>query len=109
MNMITNTDRTDSTPAPDKDFRIRWTLEPFATTPVLDAWLDFGSEIQSFYAARIREDAATQHRMLHCKSPAELAEIQACFFRKAVTDYRLHAGRMSELLARLYFPRASAA
>ncbi|MCR8547961.1 phasin family protein [Salipiger sp. P9] len=108
MNMIATKDRLTTDRMPDRDFHIRWSLEPFAATSVVDAWLDLGSEMQSFYADRIREDVSTQHRFLHCKSPAEMFEIQAGFFRKAVTDYRAHAGRMSELAERLWFPKPGA-
>ncbi|APZ52037.1 phasin family protein [Salipiger abyssi] len=108
MNMIATKDRLETDGTTDRDFHIRWTLEPFAATAMLDAWLDYGDEMQSFYADRIREDVATQHQLLHCKSPVEMLQIQAGFFRKAVADYRMHAGRVSELTQRLFFPQPAA-
>ena len=105
MTMIATKDKLETDRSPDRDFRLQWSIEPFAGTAMVDAWLDVGSEIQSFYADRIREDVSAQHRILHCRTPAELAEIQADFWRRAVTDYRAHAGRMTELAERLWFPR----
>ncbi|MBR9890532.1 phasin family protein [bacterium] len=108
MNSIVMKDRlqTDASPEPTpNDFRIRWSLEPFAATDMVDAWLDLGSEMQSFYADRIRADVETQHKILHSRSPAELARIQAAFFRRAVSDYRAHMGRVTEILDHCWFPR----
>lgn len=96
------TDRLQTDPAPD--FRIRWSLEPFAATGVCDAWLDLGSEMQSFYADRVRAGVEAQHAILHSRSPAELARIQAAFFRRAVGDYRAHLGRTTEMLEQICFP-----
>ncbi|WP_261395335.1 phasin family protein [Salipiger bermudensis] len=108
MNSIVTTDRLQTDPAPvpvPQEFRIRWSLEPFAATGVFDAWLDLGSEMQSFYADRIRAEVETQHEILHSRSPAELARIQAAFFRRAVSDYRAHLGRMTEMLEQIWFPQ----
>ncbi|EPX79604.1 phasin family protein [Salipiger mucosus] len=83
---------------------IRWTLEPFAATGAADVWLDLLNENQSFFAARIGAEVAAQHRLLHCRSPAEFFGIQAEFFQQAVTDYRAHAGRLMDLGAKAAFP-----
>lgn len=87
-------------------YKIRWSLEPFATTAWLDAVLDMGSESQEFYARRIHEDVEAQHRLLHCRHPAEVFAIQAEFFQKALTDYRAHTGRMMELGTKALFAQA---
>jgi hypothetical protein len=103
MNMFTPTGRLKPDAQPD-EFRIRWDLEPYAVTAAMDAWLDLGSEMQSFYADRVRQDVETHHRAMHCTNPSELIGIQAAFWQKAVKDYRAHAGRMAELTARIWFP-----
>ncbi|WP_343502952.1 phasin family protein [Alloyangia pacifica] len=81
----------------ERSVRMSWDLEPYAATALVDTMLDIGAELQSFTAERVREDVATQHRMLHCKTPGELIHIQSAFFQKASEDYRAHWGRLAEL------------
>ncbi|WP_353473285.1 phasin family protein [Salipiger sp. H15] len=83
--------------ADERSFRMSWNLEPYAATALVDTMLDIGAELQSFTAERVREDVATQHRILHCKTPADLIHIQSAFFQKASEDYRAHWGRLAEL------------
>ena len=75
------------------------------SAPFVRSWIRDELGPEAAIADRIREDVSAQHRILHCRTPAELAEIQADFWRRAVTDYRAHAGRMTELAERLWFPR----
>ncbi|MBE9636167.1 phasin family protein [Salipiger pacificus] len=91
-----------TTEAPaERMVRVSWNLEPYAATALVDTMLDIGAELQSFTADRVRADVATQHKMLHCKSPAELIHIQSAFFQKASEDYRAHWGRLAELGGKL--------
>ncbi|MCT4371476.1 phasin family protein [Yangia mangrovi] len=88
-------------PLAERHLRMSWDLEPYATTAIVETMLDIGAELQSFTAERVREDVATQHRMLHCKTPGELIHIQSAFFQKASEDYRAHWGRLAELGGKL--------
>ena len=75
-------------------------LRPLGTFGVamIDAWADILAESASFVAERLRQDARTQHRILHCRTPGELHEIQAEWFQKVIDEYREEAGRMSTLI-----------
>ncbi|GHF52585.1 phasin family protein [Seohaeicola zhoushanensis] len=65
-----------------------------------DAWADLIAESASFIAQRLRQDARTQHAILHCRSASDLHEIHASFFQKAIDDYQDEAARMSSILER---------
>ncbi|EIE48767.1 hypothetical protein AL036_00870 [Salipiger aestuarii] len=108
MNMITDQDRLPVAREGHPEFHIRWSMEPWAATASVDALVDIGSEMQSFWAARFREDCASHHRFLHSRSPADLVEIQADFMRKAVNDYRLYTATMGKLAERLWFAKPAA-
>lgn len=108
MNMITHEDRLHVERQIHPEFRIRWSAEPWAATASMDAIVDIGAEMQSFWAERFREDCATHHRVLHSRSPSELVGIQADYLRKAVADYRLYGATMGKLAERLWFARPAA-
>ncbi len=108
MNMITHEDRLHVEREVHPEFRIRWSMEPWAATASLDALVEIGAELQEFWTERFRQDCATHHRLLHSRGPADLVGIQADFMRRAVTDYRLHAATMSRLVERLWFARPAA-
>lgn len=90
---------------PETMLRIQWDPSKWMGRDLLEAWLDIGSEFQDFLAERIREDVKTQHRILHCKTPAELHQIQADFLQKAIDDYATETGRMIDLGKRMFTPR----
>lgn len=67
---------------------------------------DLSAEMFSFAAERFQQDVALQHRMLHCKSPAELQEIQSEFLQTAINRYTEETGRMMELGQKLFSPKS---
>lgn len=71
-------------------------------TAWLEAMGDIGAEVASFVATRIREDAATQHAILHCHDPEELQRIQGHFMQRAIDQYVEETGRMVELGSHLW-------
>ncbi|MWD27368.1 phasin family protein [Aquicoccus sp. SCR17] len=95
-----------TTPEPaEKMMRISWDFSKWMGRDLLDIWLDIGSELQDFIAERIREDVKTQHRILHCHTPAALQHIQAEFLQKALDDYAAETGKLVELGNRLMTPK----
>ena len=58
---------------------------------------DFGAEMLSFVAERVKEDVKTQHKILHCKNVGELQQIQAQFIQKAVDQYSTETGKLVAL------------
>ncbi len=71
---------------------------------VVERMTDMGSEWLSFVAARVQEDVALQHGLLHAKSPEEAQAVQAKFLQKAMEDYSAESGRMMDLSAKLFDP-----
>lgn len=65
------------------------------------AWLetvsDMGAEVMSFLAERVKQDVDTQHKILHCKNPAELQELQGHFVKKAMEQYHAETGKLVEM------------
>ena len=58
---------------------------------------EMGAEVTGFLSDRLREDARTQHEILHCRDPEALQAIQMRFMRKALEDYTAETGRIVEL------------
>jgi len=54
---------------------------------VNQAWQVIMSESARFFADRLQQDLETQQAMLACKSPAELMQVQAAFFKTAMEQY----------------------
>ncbi len=51
----------------------------------------------SFVSKRIDEDIAMPARLAECKSPMEVIDVWADFYRKALEDYTAHARSMTAL------------
>ncbi len=66
-------------------------------TAWLEAMADMNSEVVNFVAERIREDAKTQHELLHCKSAEELQKAQVAFFEKAYQQYTAETGKLVKM------------
>lgn len=66
---------------------------------------DMGSEVLSFVADRIKEDVATQHKLLHCKNVADFQKVQAEFMQKAIDQYTAETGKLVQMSQDL-FPSA---
>ena len=81
------------------EFELAW-LKPMGNFGIAmaDAWADLIAESAAFVAARLKQDARTQHAMLHCRTPRELQEIQSAFVQKAIEDYQDETGRMTTLM-----------
>ncbi|MFD1194370.1 phasin family protein [Seohaeicola saemankumensis] len=70
-----------------------------ALNPALTkAWLEMMSDSARFLAERLQKDLETQKAMLACKTPAELLQIQAEFFKTAMEQYSEHAMRLKETM-----------
>ncbi len=69
----------------------------FASLPILELWMDFGSEVLDFVAERVREEVRTQHRVLHCRTPAQFFDVHLEFAQKAFDDYLAEAARLSRM------------
>ncbi|MEX0310718.1 MAG: phasin family protein [Tateyamaria sp.] len=63
---------------------------------------DMGSEVLSFIADRIKEDVATQHKLLHCKNVADFQHIQAEFVQKAIDQYTAETGKLVQMSQDLF-------
>ena len=76
-----------------------------ASTPTEADLLDSGllelmAESISFLSERFGEDVATQQALLACRTPADVLEVQAGFYRTALEQYAAEAGRLMTLLPR---------
>ena len=60
---------------------------------------DMGSEMLSFIAARVEQDVQTQSALLQAEGVAEVQNIQAQFFQKAMDDYAADAGKLMKIRA----------
>ncbi|MEH6645979.1 phasin family protein [Sulfitobacter sp.] len=81
-------------------------FKPLAPTAWMGtAWFervaDLGSEITTFVADRIKEDAKTQHALLNCKSMVEVQHVQAEFLQKAFDQYHAETGKLVELTGQM--------
>lgn len=63
---------------------------------------DLSAEWVRFTSERFQQDVALQHKLLHCKTPAELQAVQAEFFQTAINRYTEEAGRMVEMTQKLF-------
>lgn len=63
----------------------------------IEAVSDMSVEVAHFVAERIKEDAKTQHEILHCKNVADLQHIQAQFIQKAMDQYQAESGKLVEM------------
>ncbi len=112
-------DNSDSQTAPDADpspgqtmTRDAATLQDFGFNAMsgmgfvwAEALGDLGSEVLSFVADRIKEDAKTQQRMLHCKDMGELHEIQSEFLQTAINQYTADTGKLVEMSLDMLTPQ----
>ncbi len=65
---------------------------------------DISAEMFGFMAERFKKDVELQHRLLHCKTPAELQKVQIDFFQTAIDRYTEETGRMMELGQKMFEP-----
>ena len=65
------------------------------------AWFEAAAkmnrEVLHFVADRIKEDAKTQHSLLHCKSAKELQEAQLAFLKTAHEQYTIETGKIVDM------------
>jgi hypothetical protein len=70
------------------------------------AWVEamsgLSSEVLSFFADRVREDAKTQHQLLHCKTFQDVQAVQAKFMERAYQQYTDETGKMIEKGSELF-------
>lgn len=77
------------------------TAAMMAASPVaMQAWLEVFSESARFISDRMQQDLETQRAMLACKSPAELMQVQAEFYKAAMDQYAREAARLYEMMAK---------
>lgn len=70
----------------------------------LEKMSDMSSEWLEFMAARVREDAKFQHKILHCKDTSEMQHVQAEFIQTAIDQYTAETGKIVEMNADLWKP-----
>ena len=63
----------------------------------IESMTDMGSEMLSFIAARVEQDVQTQSALLQAEGVAEVQNIQAQFFQKAMDDYAAEAGKLMKI------------
>jgi hypothetical protein len=61
------------------------------------ALTDCQGKYASFVSKRISEDMAMPARLAECKSPMDVIDVWADFYRKALEDYTTHARSMTAL------------
>lgn len=71
-------------------------LNPFATT----AWTDILTESTRFVSDRLQQDLEAQRAILACRTPDELMDVQAKFFKEAMTQYLDEATRLYEMMSK---------
>jgi len=94
-------------PPPPQEVRLSWSFGPYAATALVEGWLEIAEEVQDFYASRLRQDMALQHRLLHCTDPGTLFAVQAEFVQTAIAGYRGHFDRLTALGQRMMAPAAA--
>lgn len=75
--------------------------KPASPISAAETWMDIGAEVADFYANRLRENVNAQHRLLHCRNPAEFMGIEVDFAVRAFDDYHREAGRLAEMSRRV--------
>lgn len=76
------------------------TIQAMASA-MTEAMSGYGTEIADFLSRRFAEDTEFQSKLMACRSPADLAELQQGFFQKALADYGDETGKMVEMNAGL--------
>lgn len=66
---------------------------------VTQAWQIIMSESARFFADRLQHDLETQKAMLACKTPAELMQVQAAFFKTAMEHYTAFGAHLKETVS----------
>lgn len=65
------------------------------------AWVEtlgqMGAEMVEFAGRRAREEARTQHDLLHCRSLPEVQRVQTRFLQTAIDQYTAEIGRFAAL------------
>ena len=64
--------------------------------------LEIMAESISFLSERLEEDMATQKALLECKTPADLMRVQSEFYQTALEQYSAEAGRLMNLLPKIF-------
>lgn len=66
---------------------------------VAQAWQVIMSESARFFADRLQQDLETQKAMLACKTPVELMQVQAAFFKTAMEQYTAFDAYLKETVS----------
>lgn len=66
---------------------------------VAQAWKVIMSESARFFADRLQQDLETQKAMLACKTPADLMQLQAAFFKTAMEQYTAFGEHIKETVS----------
>jgi len=66
---------------------------------LIQSWQVIMSESARFFADRLQQDLETQKAMLACKTPAELMQVQATFFKTAMEQYTDFGAHLKETVA----------
>ncbi|MEO1140683.1 MAG: phasin family protein [Pseudomonadota bacterium] len=66
---------------------------------VAKAWMDIMTESARFLSDRLQQDLELQQALLRCKTPVEVAEVQAKFMQQAVEQYTEETMRMFKMMS----------
>ena len=66
---------------------------------VAQTWQVIMSESARFFADRLQQDLETQKAILACKTPAELMQVQAAFFKTAMEQYTAFDAHLKETVS----------
>lgn len=58
---------------------------------------DMGAEMLQFYTQRVQEDVELSHKLLHCKTLAEMHDVQGEFLQRAIDRYTEETGKIIEM------------
>lgn len=76
-----------------------------AANPALAGiWSELASESARFVSQRLQEDIKAQTAMLACKTPADLAKLQAEFFQTAMSQYTEEVYRIADIMLKATGP-----
>ena len=70
-----------------------------AINPVLSkAWMDLMTEGARFMTERLQKDIELQARLLSCRTPPELMQVQSDFMKQAMEQYAEEASRYFKMV-----------
>ena len=63
----------------------------------LDSWTRLAGESAGFLGRRWKQDLVLMERIMACRTPLELLQVQSEFLQKALVDYMHETGRLADM------------